>query len=390
MTFRETVEDFIAFKESRNRGSEVTKEEMAILREEYRKASRADKAVYDHSRVSNKHSVREAKAPKGFASLSEAVDAFKAEKKAAGKGEFLTREEFASIKESFFGSKAQEAKETPKTFASLSEAVEAFKAEKKAAGQPEQLTKAEFSKIKESYFASKAPQKTKIEEKMETRKILNRIVEAQDCVTLGRLALKEDDAALANDMAAQAQDAMAGVPDPTAGATNLDPTIVQKITDIKTAIDDLATAAGVQPQTDLGAGPVGTDIPATADAPVDPAAAPAAPAPAPAPAPMPESVDLDAVNARIEARKKFLENGGEGLEVKDLTAVEKSKDHVQSEGGLEKNASQLEKVPSAKQLVAGSDKNVVRFGKDAKVSDSAPEFKESLSFEETLARVSRA
>ena len=101
--------------------------------------------------------------------------------------------------------------------------------------------------------------------------------------------------------------------------------------------------------------------PAAGAAPADPNAAP-----------MPEStegkLDLNAIRERIAQRKAELNEGkaasaANPYAVKDLTPTAKQPDHIETRNpGVEDNVSQLAKIPTAKQLLTGTDKNVVRWG----------------------------
>ena len=214
------------------------------------------------------------------------------------------------------------------------------------------VTAAEYDTIREAIFGKKS--------------VRDKLNEAIAAVKAGRAALREGDINAAANMAGQAQDALAGIPDPNAPTANVDPAIAQQITDVKTAVDALATAAGVGPAVNLGADPNAgvppvDGQPAAGAAPADPNAVS-----------MPESragkLDLNAIRERIAQRKAELNEGkaasaANPYAVKDLTPTAKQPDHIETRNpGVEDNVSQLAKIPTAKQLLTGTDKNVVRWG----------------------------
>ena len=345
--FAKLLKQFASFKESKTGNSEITMNERIALRAKFNESKKADKE--DAS----------------FASVLKEYAAFKEAKTGNAK---VTAEEIHVLKENFAG----KVKESTKSAESTKPAKKATKAEEfrtalkeyaefkkvKTGDANAKVTAAEYDTIREAIFGKKT--------------VSDKLNEAIAAVKAGREALREGDINAAANMAGQAQDALAGIPDPNAAAdpnapaANVDPAIAQQITDVKTAVDALATAAGVGPAVDLGADPNAgvppvDGQPAAGVAPADPNAAP-----------MPEStegkLDLNAIRERIAQRKAELNEGkaapaANPYAVKDLTPTTKQPDHVETKNpGVEDNVSQLAKIPTAKQLLAGTDKNVVRWG----------------------------
>lgn len=345
--FAKLLKQFASFKESKTGSSEITMNERIALRAKFNESKKADKED---------------------ASFAEVLKEYAAFKEAKTGNAKVTAEEIHVLKENFAG-KVKESTESTKPAEPTKEVTKAeefrtalkeyaeFK-KVKTGDADAKVTAAEYDTIREAIFGKKT--------------VSDKLNEAIAAVKAGREALREGDINAAANMAGQAQDALAGVPDPNAAvdpnapAANVDPAIAQQITDVKTAVDALATAAGVGPAVDLGADPNAgvppvDGQPAAGVAPADPNAAP-----------MPEStegkLDLNAIRERIAQRKAELNEGkaapaANPYAVKDLTPTTKQPDHVETKNpGVEDNVSQLAKIPTAKQLLAGTDKNVVRWG----------------------------
>lgn len=334
--FAKLLKQFASFKESKTGSSEITMNERIALRAKFNESKKAKKA--DTS----------------FAKVIKEYAAFKEAKTGSAR---VTAGEIHALKEGLAGKTTMSAKPVKKTtkaeeFRTALKEYAQFK-RVKTGDTNAKVTAAEYDTIREAIFGKKT--------------VSDKLNEAIAAVKAGRAALREGDINAAANMAGQAQDALAGIPDPNAPAANVDPAIAQQITDVKTAVDALATAAGVGPAVDLGADP-NAGVP-----PVDgqPAAG-AAPADSNAAAPMPEStegkLDLNAIRERIAQRKAELNEGkaasaANPYAVKDLTPTAKQPDHIETRNpGVEDNASQLAKIPTAKQLLTGTDKNVVRWG----------------------------
>lgn len=345
--FAKLLKQFASFKESKTGSSEITMNERIALRAKFNESKKADKED---------------------ASFAEVLKEYAAFKEAKTGNAKVTAEEIHVLKENFAG-KVKESTESTKlaepakTVTKAEEFRTALKEyaefkKVKTGDADAKVTAAEYDTIREAIFGKKT--------------VSDKLNEAIAAVKAGREALREGDINAAANMAGQAQDALAGVPDPNAAvdpnapAANVDPAIAQQITDVKTAVDALATAAGVGPAVDLGADPNAgvppvDGQPAAGVAPADPNAAP-----------MPEStegkIDLNAIRERIAQRKAELNEGkaapaANPYAVKDLTPTTKQPDHVETKNpGVEDNVSQLAKIPTAKQLLAGTDKNVVRWG----------------------------
>lgn len=371
--FMKVVREYASFKEAETGSNHVTAEEIKQLREGL--VARAQKM--EESKV-------EEKTEQTFENILQEFAAFK---KANGADEKVTIAERVELRKTFNAQlkaikeaaekpaeekPAEEKVEAPKT---LKEAVEAASAKKLAETGDRKITREEFEAIKKEFNESKAAAEATTEEKpaekveestSNVEKVIASLKEAANCVKLGRHALKEGDLPMAQDMAAQAGAAVdaanAALPAPVEGETPVDPVLAQKVTDVKVAVDDLAAAAGVAAPADLGADP-NAGIPAVEGQPAagDAALDPAAQTPA-APAPVQESVESE-IQARIDARKAELEESAKNpYEVKDITGEPLADNTVIQGAGEETNASQLAKVPTAKQLLAGSDKDVYRFG----------------------------
>lgn len=361
--FMKVVREFASFKEAETGSNHVTAEEIQQLREGLE--ARAAKKIEE-----SKTPVVESK--EDTKTFEKIVEEFAAFKKANGSDEKVTIAERVELRKNFNAQlkamkeaaeapKAEVAAEAPKT---LKEAVEAASAKKLAETGDGKISREEFDAIKKAFNESKeAPAKVE-ESKGSVETVIASLKEAANCVKLGRHALKEGDLPMAQDMAAQAGAAVdaanAALPAPVEGQVAVDPALAQKITDVKVAVDDLAMTAGVGAPTDLGADPAAgipavEGQPAAGDATLDPAAQTPV-------APVQESVESE-IQARINARKAELEESAKNpYEVKDITG-EQGKDNTVVQGAAEEtNASQLAKVPTAKQLLAGSDKDVYRFG----------------------------
>lgn len=348
--FAKLLKQFASFKESKTGSSEITMNERIALRAKFNESKKADKED---------------------ASFAEVLKEYAAFKEAKTGNAKVTAEEIHVLKENFAG-KVKESTESTESTKPAEPAKKVTKAEEFRTALKEY---AEFKKVKTGDADAKvtAAEYDTIREAIFGKKTVNdKLNEAIAAVKAGREALREGDVNAAATMAGQAQDALAGVPDPNAAvdpnapAANVDPAIAQQITDVKTAVDALATAAGVGPAVDLGADPNAgvppvDGQPAAGVAPADPNAAP-----------MPEStegkLDLNAIRERIAQRKAELNEGkaasaANPYAVKDLTPTTKQPDHVETKNpGVEDNVSQLAKIPTAKQLLAGTDKNVVRWG----------------------------
>lgn len=334
--FAKLLKQFASFKEAKTGSSEITMNERIALR-----------AKFNESKKTEKENTSFAKVLKEYAAFKEAKTG----------NSRVTADEIHALKENFDKKTKEPAKPVKKAtkaeeFRTALKEYAQFK-RVKTGDTNAKVTAAEYDTIREAIFGKKT--------------VSDKLNEAIAAVKAGRAALREGDINAAANMAGQAQDALAGIPDPNAPAANVDPAIAQQITDVKTAVDALATAAGVGPAVDLGADP-NAGVP-----PVDgqPAAG-AAPADPNAAAPMPEStegkLDLNAIRERIAQRKAELNEGkaasaANPYAVKDLTPTAKQPDHIETRNpGVEDNVSQLAKIPTAKQLLTGTDKNVVRWG----------------------------
>ena len=341
--FAKLLKQFASFKESKTGTAEITMNERIALRAKYNESKKVEKDT----------------------SFTQVLKEYAEFKKAKTGNAEITAEEVKVLKENFAGktAKVEEKKEPAKKATKTEEFRTALKEyaefkKVKTGDANAKVTAAEYDTIREAIFGEKT--------------VSDKLNEAITAVKAGREALREGDLNAAANMAGQAQDALAGVPDPNAAAdpnapaANVDPAIAQQITDVKTAVDALATAAGVGNTVDLGADP-NAGVP-----PVDGQPAAGADPNAAAMTGMPEStegkLDLNAIRERIAKRKAELTEGkGTGAAnpyaVKDLTPNTKQPDHIETKNpGIEDNASQLAKVPTAKQLLAGTDKNVVRWG----------------------------
>ena len=395
-TFGKMLKDYASFKEAKCGSSVITPEETRALRKEFNESAKKEAAKA--SRMTESKDPAFAKLLKQFASFKESK---------TGSSDITMNERIA------LRAKFNESKKAEKNDSSFSEVLKEYAEFKKSKTGNGNVTASEVRVLKENFAKAEKPVETKATKASEFRKALkeyaeykkvktgdanakvtaaeydtireaifgektvaDKLNEAVTALKAGRKALKEGDINAAADMAGQAQNALAGVPDPNAAAdpnaapaANVDPAIAQQITDVKTAVDALATAAGVGNTVDLGADP-NAGVP-----PVDgqPAAGAAPADQTNAMTGMPESktgkLDLNAIRERIAARKAELTEGkaapaaANPYAVKDLTPSEKQPDHVETQNpGVEDNASQLAKIPTAKQLLAGTDKNVVRWG----------------------------
>ena len=333
--FAKLLKQFASFKESKTGSSEITMNERIALR-----------AKFNESKKTEKEDTSFAKVLKEYAAFKEAKTG----------NSRVTADEIHALKENFDKKTKEPAKPVKKTtkaeeFRTALKEYAQFK-RVKTGDTNAKVTAAEYDTIREAIFGKKS--------------VGDKLNEAIAAVKAGRAALREGDINAAANMAGQAQDALAGIPDPNAPAANVDPAIAQQITDVKTAVDALATAAGVGPAVNLGADPNAgvppvDGQPAAGTAPADPNAVS-----------MPESkagkLDLNAIRERIAQRKAELNEGkaasaANPYAVKDLTPTAKQPDHIETRNpGVEDNVSQLAKIPTAKQLLTGTDKNVVRWG----------------------------
>ena len=333
--FAKLLKQFASFKESKTGSSEITMNERIALR-----------AKFNESKKTEKEDTSFAKVLKEYAAFKEAKTG----------NSRVTADEIHALKENFDKKTKEPAKPVKKAtkaeeFRTALKEYAQFK-RVKTGDTNAKVTAAEYDTIREAIFGKKS--------------VGDKLNEAIAAVKAGRAALREGDINAAANMAGQAQDALAGIPDPNAPAANVDPAIAQQITDVKTAVDALATAAGVGPAVNLGADPNAgvppvDGQPAAGAAPADPNAVS-----------MPESkagkLDLNAIRERIAQRKAELNEGkaasaANPYAVKDLTPTAKQPDHIETRNpGVEDNVSQLAKIPTAKQLLTGTDKNVVRWG----------------------------
>ena len=333
--FAKLLKQFASFKESKTGSSEITMNERIALRTKFNESKKTEKE--DTS----------------FAKVLKEYAAFKEAKTGNSR---VTADEIHALKENFDKKTKEPAKPVKKAtkaeeFRTALKEYAQFK-RVKTGDTNAKVTAAEYDTIREAIFGKKT--------------VSDKLNEAIAAVKAGRAALREGDLSAAANMAGQAQDALAGIPDPSAPAANVDPAIAQQITDVKTAVDALATAAGVGPTVNLGADPNAgvppvDGQPAAGTAPADPNAVS-----------MPESkagkLDLNAIRERIAQRKAELNEGkaasaANPYAVKDLTPTAKQPDHIETRNpGVEDNVSQLAKIPTAKQLLTGTDKNVVRWG----------------------------
>src|SRR5574344_492182 len=337
-SFRETVKDYSLYKESKKGTGLVTKNELYALRHEYREALHKAAAA---------SKMREEKKD----SFSNVVAQFSKYKEAKCGDPVVTLNERIALRaEVLKESKAEKA--SPK---SLREAIEGYSSYKKARTGNSRLTREEFDAVKAAYKAETGSfrESTKVDR---SAAIIRSLKEAVDCIKLGRHALKEGDAQMAQNMAGQASAAV-DTANAAAAPANVavDPALIQKITDVKTAVDDLAASAGVSAPVDLGANPA-AGVPPVEGQPAAGAAAPDANA---AQTGLPESkrIDIAAVRERINARKASLDEGVAHHEAFVPGGIENTK----FEGSAETNPSQLA-VPTVKQLEKGTDKDVVRWG----------------------------
>ena len=330
--FAKLLKQFASFKEAKTGSSEITMNERIALR-----------AKFNESKKTEKEDTSFAKVLKEYAAFKEAKTG----------NSRVTADEIHALKESFDKKTKKPVKKATKAEEFRTALKEYAEFKKVKTGDADaKVTAAEYDTIREAIFGKKT--------------VSDKLNEAIAAVKAGRAALREGDINAAANMAGQAQDALAGIPDPNAPAANVDPAIAQQITDVKTAVDALATAAGVGPAVNLGADPNAgvppvDGQPAAGAAPADPNAVS-----------MPESkagkLDLNAIRERIAQRKAELNEGkaasaANPYAVKDLTPTAKQPDHIETRNpGVEDNVSQLAKIPTAKQLLTGTDKNVVRWG----------------------------
>lgn len=356
--FAKVVKDFADFKESKTGNRSVTSAEIAMLREGLK-----TKSCKTTNPEKVNHRISEAKVEKKENSFDKFVEDYVNYKSQKTGNKVITIQERMKLRNEYNkmteAKKAEEAapRAEPKT---LKEAIIAYSEYKKANCGNGKVSREEFDAIKKEFKESKNENQNNTAKAPNGNDIVKSLKEAADCVRLGRRALKEGDLPLAQDMAAQAGNAVDAATGAAPDATAIDPVLAQKITDVKVAIDDLATAAGVSAPVDLGAN-VAANIPPVEGQPVDATTA------APAPAPVQENkIDVDAVMARINERKAAVDNKDNPYNVKDITAGDPTGiDKMEfATAGNETNASQLAKVPSAQALAKGSDKNVTRFGKD--------------------------
>ena len=268
--FAKLLKQFASFKESKTGSSEITMNERIALR-----------AKFNESKKTEKEDTSFAKVLKEYAAFKEAKTG----------NSRVTADEIHALKENF----DKKTKEPAKPVKKVTKAEEFRTALKeyaqfkrvKTGDTNAKVTAAEYDTIREAIFGKKT--------------VSDKLNEAIAAVKAGRAALREGDINAAANMAGQAQDALAGIPDPNAPAANVDPAIAQQITDVKTAVDALATAAGVGPAVNLGADPNAgvppvDGQPAAGTAPADPNAVS-----------MPESkagkLDLNAIRERIAQRK---------------------------------------------------------------------------------------
>ena len=333
--FAKLLKQFASFKESKTGSSEITMNERIALRAKFNESKKANKADTSFTKVIKEYAAfKEAKTGNARVTAGE-IHALK---------EGLARKTKMSAKPTKKVTKAAEFRTALKEYAQFKRV--------KTGDTNAKVTAAEYDTIREAIFGKKS--------------VRDKLNEAIAAVKAGRAALREGDINAAANMAGQAPDALAGIPDPNAPAANVDPAIAQQITDVKTAVDALATAAGVGPAVNLGADPNAgvppvDGQPAAGTAPADPNAVS-----------MPESragkLDLNAIRERIAQRKAELNEGkaasaANPYAVKDLTPTAKQPDHIETRNpGVEDNVSQLAKIPTAKQLLTGTDKNVVRWG----------------------------
>ena len=336
--FAKLLKQFASFKESKTGSSEITMNERIALRAKFNESKKTEKEDTSFAKVLKEYAAfKEAKTGNSRVTADE-IHALKEnfDKK--------TKEPAGPAKPVKKATKAEEFRTALKEYAQFKKV--------KTGDTNAKVTAAEYDTIREAIFGKKS--------------VGDKLNEAIAAVKAGRAALREGDINAAANMAGQAQDALAGIPDPNAPAANVDPAIAQQITDVKTAVDALATAAGVGPAVNLGADPNAgvppvDGQPAAGAAPADPNAVS-----------MPESragkLDLNAIRERIAQRKAELNEGkaasaANPYAVKDLTPTAKQPDHIETRNpGVEDNVSQLAKIPTAKQLLTGTDKNVVRWG----------------------------
>lgn len=358
--FSKVLDDYSKFKESKTGSKYVTKEEVIAIRKGLKERAQEPKTYVKKVRESDKNFSKNPTAKKSdFHSLLERYASYKERKTGDStvtiQERMMLRDEYNKLKEEKKAAQVKAAE--PKT---LKEAIIAYSKYKESKCGNKVLTREEFDAVKAEFNKTK---QTEEKAAPDGNKVVASLKEAADCVRMGRRALKEGDMPLAQDMAAQAGAAVDAATGAAPDAAAIDPALAQKITDVKTAVDDLAAAAGVSAPVDLGAN-VPAGVPAVEGQPVD--ATTAAPAPAPVQESQENKVDVDAVMARINERKAALNGKDNPYNVKDITAGDPTGiDRMEfATAGNETNPSQLAKVPSAQQLAKGTDKDVVRFGKD--------------------------
>jgi hypothetical protein len=347
-SFRETVKDYSLYKESKKGTGVVTKNELYALRHEYREA------LHRESMKSRMHSHMDESAHDS--SFSKVIRDYSEYKMSKCGDSSVSLNERIAIRSAIRSEAMKESKGIANPN-SLREAVEGYSAYKKARTGNAKLTREEFEAVKKAYKAE-SMKESKSSNKSAT--VIKNLKEAVDCIKLGRHALKEGDVQMAQDMAGQAGAAVdaagqAAAPVAPMGQPAIDPALVQKITDVKTAVDDLAAAAGVSAPVDLGANPA-AGVPPVEGQPAAGAATPDANA---AQTGLPESkrIDIAAVRERIAARKASLDEGVAHHEAFVPGGIA----NTDFAGSTETNPSQLT-IPTVKQIEKGTDKDVVRWG----------------------------
>jgi hypothetical protein len=345
--FKKFVEEYRKYKFGKTKSRKISEKELASLKVKYL------------------GSLKEAAKPKtAFAKLVEEYRAYKFKKTGSKK---ISEKEVASLKRKIKA--LQESKKPAKPAAKIEEKptkagfkkyVESYQQFKNKKKGVTKITEAEFTSLKKKYLAkfNGGSLATLLENyrKYKAQAGLDTTISYKEAKTLKEAfkrnpALKE---ATADFTADPAQDPAAMGAAPAAPAAPIDPALSASIQAAKTAVDQLASQAGIADVTDdLGADPNTGIAPEQA---MDPnAAAGGAPAGA---APVAESVA--SIRARIAARSQRMNENLEGgltsaprevgqVVVPHLTAGSDKGNNNQS------NPSPFENLPTEKQIAAGVD-----------------------------------
>lgn len=301
MNLRESLQKYSEYKKSMTGSTKLNEQEIKAVRKAWREGK------FNEVKKENLPTFRE---------MVEAYKKFKFQESGTNT---ITVKEYKSLKAKFEEQNKSNSNSTSKNDTiTLKEMIKKYQDFKLQETGSNKINAKEYKALKEAY---KKGEFQKLNEDQPINPVTGKINENKDIATTvmkhvrearlasykAKMALKEGDMAMAQDSATQAVDSTNEAMDVMADATQgqVPQNVVDSVSSVKAAVDDLATQCGIEPTTDPNADP-NANIPAVND--------PNAADPNATAEPMLENnkVDTKAIRERLAAREKALKSIKEG------------------------------------------------------------------------------